>query len=312
MRVLLYVLLTLLAGQAMAADWRQYLAQPEVDFYFDGDSVKRSPGAFEVVIRLREKAGEDMVTRVAVDCRAATFRRLDVGLVQGERYVVQSNEPGPAKAVGKGFVAPLLQAWCIDWSEPTGAVWHEFGKSASTTLYVDETPFKRNGDFDRGIEADFTATVKSVGGSIEWLQRLRIDCRAGRFEPLGGLGREQGVVSRIEPGPSAAIPPGSPSDMLKRLLCRQDVADRQRQQAEHRRVEEARWQEAAGACPDIASRIHSLAQRIASRQTMTTCYQLNYELSQLDRLKFEAMGAGCKNVGQMNELLYRIQKLPCN
>lgn len=312
MKAFLILLYLLAPAAVLAADWRQYASQPAVDYFFDGQSVKRMPDAFEVVIRLREKPGEDMATRVAVDCRTATFRQLDVGLVEDGRYVVQGSEPGPARAVGQGFVAPLLQGWCIAWSEPAGAVWHEFGKSASTTLYLDETPFKRNGDFDRGIEADFTATVKSLGGGVEKLQRLRIDCRAGRYEPLGGVGRQAGVVSRIEPGPAAAIQADTLPDMLKRLLCRQDVAERQRQRAELRRAEEARRQEAAGPCPDISSRLGAKLDNLKSRQSMSSCYQLNYDITELERLKSEAIRAGCGNYEQIDGFIHQIQKAPCN
>lgn len=312
MKRLLLLMVALASLDASAADWRQYISQPAVDYFFDGDSVKRTPGAFEVVIRLREKPGDDMATRVAVDCKAATFRKLDVGLVEGERYVAKTAEAGGVLAVGKGFMAPLFENWCIAWSEPAGAVWQEFGKSALTTLYLDEAPFKRNGDFDRGIEGDFTATVKSVGGGVERLQRLRIDCRAGRYESLGGIGRQAGVVSRIEPGPAAAIQNGTQPDMLKHLLCRQDVAERQRQRAELRRAEETRRQEAAGPCPDISSRLGTKLDNLKSRQTMSSCYQLNYDITELERLKFEAIRAGCGNYEQIDGFIYQIQKAPCH
>lgn len=308
---------------AAAADWRQYISQPAVDYFFDGDSVKRTPGAFEVVIRLREKPGEDMATRVAVDCNAATFRKLDVGLVEGERYVAKSAEAGGVLPVGKGFVLPLFQGWCIAWSEPAGAVWQELGKSASTTLYLDETPFKRNGDFERGIETDFTATVKSVGGGVENLQRLRIDCRAGRYEPLGGLERQAGVVSRIVPGPAAAIQNGTQPDMLKSRLCRQDVAERQSQQAERRRAAEAEREQAeraqrnAGACAQVAEQVRGHIREVERWQSSIKplCRQLDRAAREISDTASESSRLGCNiqiNDGPITSLIGNLRGIDCN
>ena len=53
MKTLLLLIAALASLDASAADWRQYLGQPAVDYFFDGDSVKRTPGTFEAVIRRR-------------------------------------------------------------------------------------------------------------------------------------------------------------------------------------------------------------------------------------------------------------------
>ena len=301
MRVCLLLTALLFSLSLSAADWRQYGTSTGMRYLFDHSSLKRSAGAFEVLIRLRKDGGQDVATRVVVDCRASSYRALDTGVVQEENYLVQDSRPGPTQPVGNSVLSPLLQQWCIDWSEPAGADWRPLAQSSSITLYFDATPFSRTGELERGVAAEFSATVKAVGGGSESLQRIHVDCRTDSHQLQEGLHRQNGVVTRLSVGQVMPITPGTPVAHLKQRLCRQDVAARQAAEA------------VASPCAEIRSDMDELMRSLRPRLQQGTplCAWTASGMRSVEALKYRAIAASCSNGEDFNALLTQLRTLDC-
>lgn len=220
MKAMLFAILVLSSGLAVAADWyRYYVDVPRgVELFLDLDSLHQASDGFEADIRLSVDRGrQEFLGRQVVNCRAATFRLLNLREARAGGDGGAGDEAG---AVGADTaLAGLMESYCVHWREPAEARWKAYATAPGETFFYDERVEHDPGGVDpRG---EFPVYLKSRGEKQSLLAEVRISCRENRFAILSGVYRDEarGWLANIASGEPQTPAPDSPVAILRSMLC---------------------------------------------------------------------------------------------
>ena len=210
---------TLLAGEAVAADWQFVGSNATGKYYIDRSSVHwLSAQAFTILTNVIQRDEAELQTQIRIDCADSRYTYLNGRETRGDQVLSSFDKPRPPEAIVQGSMPHELKSEYCDAPDTSEAKWSAIGKSKISEVFYDEASVKQSSDGER-----FVVDTKVVPFDHQGLtySRMLFNCGEKTFIVLRLSRQKAGKQEQVFDKPQPPTPTSKTAtlDKLANLYC---------------------------------------------------------------------------------------------